>query len=243
MINTIMKKFRILESEKMQFVRGSRLAKVIEASYPQLEKGTKQIRQDAEERANQASVMKMEIHTFPPNNAIDFRALVKGKTNNYQSIVFFKNVDYQQEDTNANLTFDDAKGDVYHISPINLQQQNCQVRCTCPDFRWTFSVQLQNSDSLYGEGPPLYHKKNPDHEPRNPQNIPGVCKHIMALVDELNQLGVFTSGNIATNQQPQQVKPPEQDIEQPEPEQQEPEVVDTNIEEPQNDAIRPRASI
>lgn len=205
-----MKTFRILDSDQsMLFVRGARLKRLIEASYQQLERGTHTMRSDAEERADQGRLINMEIHTFPPNKAIDFRGIIQGKTNKYQSIVFFRNVDYQEEDTPNNLTFKDAKEDVYHIAPINLASSNCQVRCTCPDFRWTFSVQLQSNDSLYGDGPPLYQKKDPDHAPRNPRNIPGVCKHIMAFVDELNAMGVFRAGDISGEVKSPEVQPPE----------------------------------
>lgn len=208
------KPFRIFENDtKGQFVRGARLAKAIlaEATYNQLENGTKQIRDDAEARASAARVTGMEIHAFKPSNAVDFRGNVQGKTNTYQSIIMFKGVQYQESDEANNLTFTAVDGNNYHISPINLAQNNCQVRCTCPDFRWTFSTQLQNKDSLYGEGPPLYQKKDPERAPRNPQNVPGVCKHIMAFANELVSLGVLNAtGDVSTKQEQPQRQEPEQ---------------------------------
>lgn len=224
-------KFRIFESEDTKFIRGARIATAIdrldEATYAELEKSTLNIRPKSEKRQfaiNEVNVEKIVIYPFTPSGALDFRAIVQGKSNKYQPIIFFKDVEYQDEDSNDNVTFTAVDGKEYHVAPIKLREKNCQVRCTCPDFRWTFSVQNKSSDVLYGEGPGLYQNKT-DKEPRNPSDVPGLCKHILALAVELNQSGmVNTAGNAATPvtpEQPQMDDPtmdapeiPDQEIEQ-----------------------------
>jgi hypothetical protein len=52
------------------------------------------------------------------------------------------------------------------------------VRCNCEDFLFTFAYANHEKDCLYGDVP-VYQKKT-DRAPKNPDNIPGACKHLLS---------------------------------------------------------------
>lgn len=55
-----------------------------------------------------------------------------------------------------------------------------KVKCTCPDYYYTFEYYNQKHNALVGKHKP-YIRKTTTYPERNPQHIPGVCKHICAF--------------------------------------------------------------
>ena len=107
-----------------------------------------------------------------------------GKT--YDAAIMFDKVDYEDEDTNANITFTASDGEEYHINKLKARGNEVKVKCTCMDFYYRFALWNFNDGSLYGKKPPPY-RKTTDRPPVNPQRTPGLCKHLMKLATALHQ--------------------------------------------------------
>ncbi len=77
------------------------------------------------------------------------------------------------------------------VEPIKLNKDTARVACDCMDFRFRFANQNNKDDSLAGNAPPKYIPvQGSNRGPANPSNLPGMCKHIMRMVQQLKQLKI-----------------------------------------------------
>lgn len=189
--------------EDYMFIRGARIASQLEeflaeTTYTELERNTLNAMPGKNRQEQTASVQIRNLELVPYEGALGVNSQVNSinSGNAYQPQIMFLDVNYvnvenaegeeQQaiENDPRTVTFQAADGKDYTIEPIFLSRNNCKVRCTCLDFRWRFAMYNDKDGSLFGEGPGLYQKKT-QREPNNPQQVPGVCKHILKLVAEL----------------------------------------------------------
>jgi hypothetical protein len=115
---------------------------------------------------------------------------IKAEARNFESgkkytpVIAFNDIAFEEEDTPQNVTFTAVDGAKYHVAPINLRRHTCRVACNCLDFYFRFAVWNFNDNSLEGPKPPPYVKKT-NRPPVNPQRKPGLCKHLLKLIQEL----------------------------------------------------------
>jgi hypothetical protein len=185
------------------FIRGARVAKQLdeflaeESTFADLERNTGTMPGD--NRANATnSVQIRSLELVPYEGALGVNSTVNSinSGNTYQPQIMFLNVNYVNVEDNQEVendprlvTFQAVDGKDYTIEPIHLSRNNVKVRCTCLDFRWRFAIYNDRDNSLYGGGPGLYQNKT-ERQPNNPQQVPGVCKHILKLAAELKINGV-----------------------------------------------------
>lgn len=181
--------------KKYHLIRGPRIIQQLdEAPYAELERNTMQFIPPSEKRqfaVNPIQIQKVELIPHAPSNALEARGAAMSNNNQYQPIIFFLEVEYQDEDTPENITFMGADGEEHHVAPISLRTNNCKVRCTCLDFRWRFAMHNQKTDTLHGPGPDLYQKVS-NRPPNNPRGVAGLCKHLLKLAIELRNSGIVT---------------------------------------------------
>lgn len=181
----------------MEFIRGARIHQQLnEQTFQRLEQNVRTFIPPASPTARQNAVAplqvnKLQIIPIPKGKTGDLKveSEVRGNTHTYNCVIEFSNIEYEVEDTPANISFQAADGEEYHIKPINLANNNAKVSCNCLDFYYRFSSRNNNNNSLYGQPPPPYIKKT-DRPSVNPRNVPGVCKHILATTQELRDQGV-----------------------------------------------------
>lgn len=115
---------------------------------------------------------------------------VKGQAQNegreYDTIVLFKKVNYKGN----KVTIVANDGKEYSFDPLSLEETDCQVRCSCPDFRYRFNYYDHLDKSLYGRKAPAYESKGIG-PPANPMEYPGMCKHLMKTAKALLEAGVL----------------------------------------------------
>lgn len=63
----------------------------------------------------------------------------------------------------------------------------CEVRCTCKDFQFTWSRANSKVGTLYGKEFVLPTPTGTG-KPRNPQQLPGMCKHLLGLAAVLSDV-------------------------------------------------------
>lgn len=114
----------------------------------------------------------------------------------YNQAIQFQRVFFDPTDTPENATFKASDGEDYHIRPLDLAAHNVKVRCNCLDFHFRFANYNAEDKSLVGKPPPPYQRKTLNRPPVNPDQVPGMCKHLLKVVQTLQQYGLITKNEI-----------------------------------------------
>lgn len=119
-------------------------------------------------------------------------SLATNQGRRYNPEIFFDEVEYEEEDAPDNVTFTATDGQMYSIKPIQLRDNNARVKCTCLDFHYRFAQTNARDDALYGNPPPPYQRKTTTRPSVNPMRVPGMCKHLLKLVEDLQKDKILT---------------------------------------------------
>lgn len=84
----------------------------------------------------------------------------------------------------------DSHGNIYYLPKLKGSTP-VLVRCSCPDFRFSFMWEDYDVKSLSGRRI-SYERKTTTRPKRNPEHIPGICKHLMGVINRLVSIGVMT---------------------------------------------------
>ena len=112
-------------------------------------------------------------------------ATTSSKSSKYETTIEFMDVDFNGDGVKVNS---DA-GEVT-FAPIP-KTNDVKVRCTCLDFYYRFATWLDKEGALIGNPPEPYVPKT-NREPVNPDKIPALCKHLIALSEELESDGIVS---------------------------------------------------
>jgi len=119
--------------------------------------------------------------------ALEVMATAVGGEKPYQPKIIFNRVDFDDEDTQDNITVPAEAGDI-HFQQLNLSEKTMRVRCDCADFYWRFAAYNAKDKSLDGRSPKPYQAKT-NRGPVNPQQVPGMCKHLLKIIEVLKDNG------------------------------------------------------
>jgi hypothetical protein len=113
------------------------------------------------------------------------KGTVRNEDRQYGSVLLIKDVDY----TGNELKITASDGLEYQMKKLSLENSEVLVRCSCPDFSWRFNYYNHLDSSLYGKKRKKYeHKGGPV---ANPQQLPGLCKHLIKLISSVHDAGIF----------------------------------------------------
>lgn len=106
----------------------------------------------------------------------------------YPLVMTFYNVDYSLErDKQHPFLVRPRVGEPFFMQPLSETQNPVQLRCQCPFFRFAWAEGDKESKALSGPTFPAYIQKTA-RAPRpsvNPQQLPGICKHLVGLITKL----------------------------------------------------------
>lgn len=185
-------------SKKLQLIRGQRILNQLlesleETSFAALRANAKKIPSgDREADAAPIRIQKLILTPFEQTGQLQVEGETNSDGNIYRTVIAFQEVEYQESNEASNVTFTGSDGDTYNITPIQLSRINVKVSCECLDFYWKFAKYNATDGSLQGNPPQPYQKKTA-RAPGNPQQVPGVCKHLIKTVEELRQSGIITN--------------------------------------------------
>lgn len=109
----------------------------------------------------------------------------------YPTVIAFYNIEFIDGEENwkrGMLKFENPDtGAVVVCNKPDYRRTPVRVYCACPDFYFTFAYPDYNKQCYYGKKPkPYKHVMPPSgYPPKNPNNIPGLCKHILNMVNLL----------------------------------------------------------
>lgn len=181
----------------MEVIRGQRLIEWMDleedSTYQQLDTNIRRAWPETRGRQNATgpvAINQLEYIPYIQNGELHVNAVAVSSGNQYQPTVAFRNVQFQEQDGSA-ITFRAADNNEYHITPIQLSGSNVRVRCTCLDFYYRFAAWNAGDNSLAGRPAPPYNATG-QRPPVNPTRTPGVCKHIIKVVERLRQARIVT---------------------------------------------------
>lgn len=177
------------------FIRGQRIIQQLDerSTVPDLEDNIVRGFPETKKRqhvVNQVTSNNIQYTPYIGMNTLHVKSTSSSNGHNYQQALQFNGVKFESADTPDNSTFAAADGTDYHIQPLDLSNHNCKVRCNCLDFHFRFSTFNSGDQSLVGRPPPLYQRKT-NRPPVNPTQVPGMCKHLLSLVQALQSAGVI----------------------------------------------------
>lgn len=142
-----------------------------------------------QQSSGRVQVISKEFIPAVRNGILTVKAVTRSSAKQYETRISFRGVDYvvdEEEEPVDSFTFTAADGQDYIILPVSENNTDVQVNCSCLDFYYRFSVWNSQDGSLLGQPPPPYIKKT-DREPVNPNGVAGLCKHLIALTDDLER--------------------------------------------------------
>jgi len=189
-----------MNTKNFKFIRGARLLQwtnqsIEEATLHDLERDTVFGFPNTTKRQHATDpihITQMSLTPARPTGDLICDATAQSGAKTYDPKILFLEVQYEDEDSQSNVTFTASDGDTYNMMPISLSKSNVKVTCNCLDFRWRFSVFNDNRDALYGKPPPPYQRKTETRPPANPNGTMGICKHLIKTVEALRQAGLIT---------------------------------------------------
>jgi hypothetical protein len=181
---------------EFMILRGQRFLDWLEedSTYAQLDTNIRQGFPNTKKRqyaTGPVAINRMEYVPYLENGELHVNARAVSSGNQYEPTVAFRNVTFEPQDSAQNTTFRGADNNEYHIQPIPLNGSNVRVRCNCLDFYYRFASWNAGDNSLAGQAPPPYIAKGV-RPPANPSKVPGVCKHVIKVVDRLKQARIVT---------------------------------------------------
>lgn len=93
-----------------------------------------------------------------------------------------------------NMLVEDSMGHKHIVEKPNLMYNDVQCRCSCESFRFSYAYADRKNRAMAGANFPVYMRKTPlpprGYPRRNPQQIPGVDKHLIVAMDVLAREGL-----------------------------------------------------
>jgi hypothetical protein len=159
------------------------------STIPQLDMKARQAFPHTKKRHNDVgSVIPQPDMTMTPNvpkNELTIDSRTRSSNTgdmHIQRVILYK-VNFVQPGQGTQLPNSEAA-----IEPVQLNSETSRVACDCMDFRFRFANNNAKDNSLAGNPPPAYHRvPGSNRPPANPSNLPGMCKHLMAVVQNLKR--------------------------------------------------------
>lgn len=108
----------------------------------------------------------------------------------YQPMVLFKGVQYHPAKENQDwIELVASDGRLYVFERLSYADNDVLLRCDCADFKWRFNYYDHVDKSLYGSKRRKY--ESAGGAPANPMEMPGMCKHLIKLVQSLDHAGLL----------------------------------------------------
>lgn len=140
------------------------------------------------EASKDVHVLEVRYDLLPPNSLV-VKGTIGGLTDTYQTIIKFLEISLK-----GRTPINTLKG-VKKISKINPKSNDVEVFCGCPFFKWAFNTPDHQIDALFDPAKNL-RREQPIGSLRgrspNPTQIPGLCKHLIALTNYLKNERIIT---------------------------------------------------
>jgi hypothetical protein len=109
----------------------------------------------------------------------------------YTNVIVFQGVEASQRQRGKFVLPFDVSGTRWYIEKPKAGSHNVRVRCSCVDYVHTWAYWNNQKKALFGSKyPPYSHKTNNANLERNKKHEAGLCKHLLAVVQQLRDSGI-----------------------------------------------------
>ena len=134
-------------------------------------------------------ITKLLWRPYKGMNTLFIRGLAQNEGREYNPMVLFKKVKYHEASDPGTIHLQTDVGE-YDLEPILFDAQDALLRCNCSDFYWRFNYYDHLDKSLYGRKRAKYEALR-DPGSANPMKMPGMCKHLMKMMQALGNSGIL----------------------------------------------------
>lgn len=182
-------------SDDLKFIRGVRVLRQLneDSTEPDLYQNITQAFPETRKRHNATNEVTIQNVQYIPYVGTKFLHVKSTSVSNghqYKQAVQFMRVQFESEDSDTNVTYKATDGKDYHMQQIDLGAHNIKVRCNCLDFYYRFATWNYNDNSIVGPAPRPYRRKTTTRPEVNPSRVPGLCKHLLKLIQNLQSSGL-----------------------------------------------------
>ena len=158
-----------------------------------------QFKSDRQQKSNQVNVISVKFTPSYNRNTLlcVARTQSSNSTNKYITKIELQNVVFVDENsestTKLELTGSDNRK--FFIEPQSRFKCNVRLNCNCLDFYQRMASYNKSNKVLVGRKVPTHYQSptTPENKEKgNPNNSPGMCKHLIALYDNLVTQGLIT---------------------------------------------------
>lgn len=112
----------------------------------------------------------------------------------YPSVIAFYGIEFidGEENWKRNMLKFENPGtkEVVVCNQVDYRRSPVRIYCACADYYYTFAYPNFNKNCYFGRKPKPYKKvANSGYPRRNRDNIPGLCKHALNMIDVLAKQG------------------------------------------------------
>ncbi|MGZ5486719.1 MAG: hypothetical protein ACXWFB_12570 [Nitrososphaeraceae archaeon] len=166
-----------------------------DATIPELERNIEVGFPDTKKRqhaTNEVQVTNLQYTPIPQSNFLRINSNSRSTNNNtHQQIIDLRTIQFDKIDNEQNVSFEARNGTKYFVHPVELSATTVGVFCDCEDYMMRFAnFNIQNNCHV-GPTPRPYTRKTDNRPPVNPSKVPGMCKHLIKLADQLEQFGLL----------------------------------------------------
>lgn len=154
---------------------------------PQLQQNVQRGFPNTKKRQHDTGSVRVDRFKYTPfkaNKLLKIEALtVSTNSNKHNTVVELRNVVFENGDSPDNVTIISGDGQQTSFQPIPLNITNVGVSCNCADYIMRFAPFNLNNNCHIGTIPPRYIRKTTTRPEVNPQHVPGMCKHLLRMVE------------------------------------------------------------
>lgn len=180
-----------MSEQEYRFIRGARIIQQLneESTYNDLDANITTSFPNTRKRqhaTNEVRVQQLDLVPYVGTQMLHVRAITTGNSGQqYQQAIQLLRVKFESAKTPENVEISAVDGKTYYIQPIDLNNHNVKVRCNCLDFYHRFAHYNHSDKSIVGRAPVPYQRKTTTRPEVNPDHVPGMCKHLIKVVERL----------------------------------------------------------
>jgi hypothetical protein len=121
-----------------------------------------------------------------------FKALTDKSRSFYKTLLVFYGLNYVMTRDDAHPLRIEVFPNIFiYCERPKISSTACGVRCLCADYYYTWWFFNKQKGAYVGSEPPPYTRVSPPSglPPRNPLHTPGLCKHLIRLVEYVSKNG------------------------------------------------------
>lgn len=166
-----------------------------DATIPQLQQSIEQGFPDTKKRQHATNEVQVTAYQYIPRTNVKQLQVVSNTSSQsggrYNQVIVLRDVQYDMAESATNVSIDRG-GKKFFVEPVPFNTTNVAVSCNCPDYIMRFAYTNAENNCHVGPLPKQYVRKTTDRPSANPNHVPGMCKHLLKMSEDLQRTGLLS---------------------------------------------------